>query len=287
MRALLVTCCGCLLLVTAAFAGPTLIDNAALETRFLDGDLDTFVETWSGSTGKSRWLGWHVPMAEGDQILCCGSFQGRRRQPTSCDLESSHRHFVFTSEKPASYMGSRNLIVLIRAQKGRLTDLHAYSEGCRLDAGGRQVLWLEGVDPAKSVGYLDGLIEAKEDVRDEALMALALHAAPQAVATLGRIARHYQDPDLRGEALFWLSQAGSPEASSIILDALAHDPDVDVREEAVFALSQLPEQEGIPLLLGIIQDRAQASGVREQAFFWYVQEGDDEALDLIAEILGN
>ena len=49
----------------------------------------------------------------------------------------------------------------------------------------------------------------------------------------------------------------------------------------------LPDQQGIPHLLAIIQDRSQPSEMREQAFFWYVQSGDDEALDLIAEILTN
>ena len=43
----------------------------------------------------------------------------------------------------------------------------------------------------------------------------------------------------------------------------------------------------MPWLLTILQDPSRPSEVREEAFFWYVQSGDDEALDLIAEILGN
>ena len=41
------------------------------------------------------------------------------------------------------------------------------------------------------------------------------------------------------------------------------------------------------MLLQILQDPSRSKKIREEAFFWYVQSGDDEALDLIAEILTN
>ena len=116
-------------------------------------------------------------------------------------------------------------------------------------------------------------------------MALALHASPAAAESLISAAQSNPSSEVRGEALFWLAQSGTSRAPEVILAALQRDADREVREEAVFALSQLPEGRGVPLLLAIAQDPDQPSAIRQEAFFWFVQEGDDQALDLIAEIL--
>lgn len=287
MRLVSLACGMQLLLAIAAGAQPPWMENAILESTNLTGDLSSWVEEWSGSTTEPSWLGWQTPMAAGDRMLCCWTREDRRWQSQACSLEGTRRNFVFSSDSPRFMMDSENLVVLLRASHGDLDETRAYSDGCRLDAGGRQVTWLEGVEPEASVKVLAQLIESHAAVEDEALMAMALHATPTAAKRLAGIARQGTDPDLRSEALFWLSHTGAANASDIILWSVAEDPDPDVREEAIFALSQLPDQQGIPLLLGIIQDRSRPSDLREVAFFWYVQSGDDEALDLIAEILTN
>lgn len=116
-------------------------------------------------------------------------------------------------------------------------------------------------------------------------MALALHAAPSAGERLIVAAQSDPDPEVRGEALFWLAQTGTANATDVILAALERDAESEVREEAIFALSQLPEDRGIPQLLEIARDPTRPSAVRQTAFFWFVQEADDQAMDLIAEIL--
>ena len=73
-------------------------------------------------------------------------------------------------------------MVLLRANDGQLEEMQIYSDGCRLDAGRRNVIWLEGVQPEESVTFLDRLIEADSRIEDEALMAMALHATPTAAA---------------------------------------------------------------------------------------------------------
>lgn len=274
-----------ILLAAGAHAGPPQIDNSQLESTNLQGSLDSWAETWSEEVREPRWLGWHVPMADRDQFLCCGSRGDGRWQGAPCKLEGSHRHFVFSSDRPRTVMESDSLVVLLRADSGRLAEIQVYSDGCRLDAGGREVTWLEGVGPEASATLLGHLAVSNSAVEKEALMALALHATPGAAERLIKIARHGTDADLRGAALFWLSHTGAAAAADVILQALAEDPDAEVRTEAVFALSLLPDQQGMPLLLKILQDRSRSAEVREEAFFWYVQSGDDQALDLIAEIL--
>ena len=270
----------------AAMAGPAWIENVEIESRDLQGALSSMVQTWSESAKEPSWIGWHVPMVEGEQVLCCWSQADRRSQDQACNLEGSHRHFVFTSERPGPLIDSDNLVILLRSVEGKIDEIQAYSDGCRLDAGGRRVLWLEGVEATESVDFLGNFVESNSAVQDEALMALALHATPAAAHRLTVIARQSPDADLRGETLFWLSLSGTASASETILQALEEDPDPEVREEAVFALSQLPGRQGLPVLLELLRDRSQPADIRQEAFFWYVQSGDEKAMDLIAEILG-
>lgn len=278
---------GLLLTAVGLMAEPPLISNASIETRALGGTVDAAVAGWMESRGAAVWIGWEVPMTGGDQVLCCGQRAGRRWQTAVCELEGSRRQFIFSSGRAPTFLKSETLVVLLRADEGYLQELRAYSGSCELDAGGREVTWLEGADPQDSVEFLAGLIGSESMVRDEALMALALHATPKAPEKLATIASQNPDADVRGEALFWLAHTGSANASETILRALSEDSDADVRDQAVFALSLLPGDRGTELLLKIIQDRSRSSEVREHAFFWYVQTGDDRALDLISEILTN
>lgn len=277
-----------LFIVAIGSAGPPRIENAILESADLQGSLSSEVATWSATVGEPSWMGWHVPMIEGDSRLCCWTRGDRRRPDKACALESSHRHLVFSSDRPDfSLDGSAALVILLRAVHGRVDEMRIFSEGCRLAAGGQAVTWLEGVDPEESVELLSQWIEGDSVVKDEALMAMALHASPIAADRLAEMARQSADRELRGAALFWLSHTGADNASEVVLQALAEDPDARVRDEAVFALSQLPNHQGMPLLLEILRDRSRPAEIREEAFFWYVQSGDDQALDLIAEILSD
>jgi len=274
-------------LATAVPAEPPQIENVVLESNTLEGPLSSRVSTWSETTGEPSWLGWLVPMVKGDATLCCWSRGDRHSQDRACALESSHRHSVYSSGQRRMPLDSDNLVVLLRAENGRLEEMRVYSEGCRLDAGGKSVTWLEGVEPEESARLLSQWIAGGSVVKDESLMALALHATPLAANRVAQIAQQSPDAELRGEALFWLALSGAVTAPDIILQAVNQDADSEVQEEAIFALSQLADGQGMPWLLTILQDPSRPSEVREEAFFWFVQSGDDEALDLIAEILGN
>ncbi len=282
----LATSLAVLLWATAGLAGPPRIESADLRVTELQDSLARAVEAWSDAVTETSWLGWHVPMVATEGTLCCWSRSDRRWQERACTLESSHRHLVFSSDRPV-FADGENLVVLVKASAGVIDGLRIYSDSCLLEAGGGSVSWLENVEPRQSVALMSRWVEAEAVVEEEALMALALHAEPAAATRLADFARRGRNADLRGEALFWLSQTGTGQASEIILEALEEDPDPEVREKAIFALSQLPGQQGVPMLLQILQDPSRSKKIREEAFFWYVQSGDDEALDLIAEILTN
>jgi hypothetical protein len=282
-----------LVLVTApALAGVPQIENVELVVERLQGDLTPAIGSWLQASPQPSWIGWHVPKVDGDQVLCCGSGAHWRQWDQACRLEGSHRHFRFSSHDggPAP-LGGASLVVLLRGADGRIDDLLVYSDDCPLDAVGRRVTWLEGVVPEASVDLLDRLITGldlavpADRLADEALMALALHRTPVAAEVLVLVARSHANADLRGEALFWLAQSGASQAQEVILEALRQDKDSEFRDRAVFALSQLPERQGVPLLLEIARDPTRPSQIRQEAFFWFVQEADEQAIDSIAEIL--
>jgi hypothetical protein len=283
---------GLALVAAPALAGAPQIENVELVVERLQGDLAPAIGSWLQASSRPSWIGWHVPKIDGDQVICCGSGSHWQQRDQACKLEGAHRHFRFSSHGavPAP-LGEANLVVLLRGADGRIDDLLVYSDGCPLDAVGRHLTWLEGVETEASVDLLDRLITGSDLVAppdrlaDEALMALALHRTPVAAERLIRVARSHANAGLRGEALFWLAQSGAPQAQETILEVLRQDGNSEVRDQAVFALSQLPERRGVPLLLEIARDPTRPSQIRQEAFFWFVQEADEQAIDSIAEIL--
>jgi hypothetical protein len=285
---------GLVLAAAPALASAPQIDNVELVVDRLQGELAPAIASWLQASPHPSWIGWQVPRIDGDQLLCCGSGSRWRQRDQACRLEGTQRHLRFSSHDARSApLGGAGLVVLLRGADGRIDELLVYSDGCPLDAGGRQLTWLEGVEPEASADLLDKLIAGSnlvvppDRLADEALMALALHRASVAAERLILIARSHASAGLRGEALFWLAQSGGLQAQEVILVALRQDEDSEVREQAVFALSQLPQRRGVPLLLEIARDPTLPSQIRQEAFFWFVREADEQAINSIAEILSH
>jgi len=53
------------------------------------------------------------------------------------------------------------MVVLFRAEGGKIGKIRALSEECVLDAGRLQVTWLTGAKPAESVKLLERFVEAR------------------------------------------------------------------------------------------------------------------------------
>jgi hypothetical protein len=158
-----------------------------------------------------------------------------------------------TPRLPVQLEGGASAIVLYRIEGGRVAKVRTFSESCDLDAGGRTVYWLSGVNPAASVSLLKNLVQSvgkdtgegatPRHLVSESLLAMMAHQAPEAVSALIDLARNDPQPKVRSDALFWLAQRAGLKAAGTITDAIANDPDTKVKERAVFALSQLPADE--------------------------------------------
>jgi HEAT repeat protein len=284
--------------MAAAFAAtadaPARLVNARVETRSAAGGLEPAFRAAVAAARGPAWIGYAVP-AEGRHQMCCWSSSDDIGPGCpGCRLEG---HASFTvrgdrerSDGALSLEGDESILVLFRAEQGRLDRIRTYSSGCALDAGGLDVVWLTDVRTAESVRLLRSLAssatseEQDRRVEDPALAALAFHADPSALDALIALARQDASAHVRGQALFWLAQRAGSKVAGVITRAIEDDPETDVKKRAVFALSQLPHDEGVPLLIDTARKNRNPA-VRKQAMFWLGQSNDPRALAFFEEVL--
>lgn len=250
MKTLAIACA----LVAAAVptAAQPKIGNATIQERPAGNLARTFQEL-TGQAGPI-WIGYSVPSTS--------------RDSRDCDCS-----------RVVELEGPSRVAILYRVEDRQITKVRPLSESCDIDASGRTVHWLTGVNPADSVALLKTLVQVKG-----ALVALALHAAPEAVVALLDLARNGSTSSVRSDALFWVAQRAGQKAAGTIADAIENDPDTKVKERAVFALSQLPKDEGVPRLIQVARENRNPR-VRRQAVFWLGQSNDPRALRFFEEIL--
>jgi HEAT repeat protein len=176
------------------------------------------------------------------------------------------------------------LLVLARADGGRIVELRTSSVDCDLDAGGMTLVWLTDVAADESVAWLRTFAGDTQRLADVALSAIALHEGTTASSTLVALAQQDARGQVRSKALFWLAQRASNDAAATIAGAIDNDPDEEVKKKAVFALSQLPRDEGVPKLIEVARSNRTA-GVRRQAMFWLGQSNDPRAIEFFSSIL--
>ncbi|HEY2942988.1 MAG TPA: HEAT repeat domain-containing protein [Vicinamibacteria bacterium] len=284
------------LAVTATADAPPHLANARVETRSAAGGLEAAFRSAVAAARAPAWIGYEVP-AEGRHQMCCwDSTDAVGLGCPGCRLEG-HGGFTVSgdrdhrSDRALSLEGDTTILVLFRAEQGRLDRIRSYSAGCALDAGGLPVVWLTDVRPADSVKLLRSLAASggSEEkggrwVEEPALAALAFHADASALEALIGLARQDARGHVRGQALFWLAQRAGSKVAGVITRAIEDDPETDVKKRAVFALSQLPHDEGVPLLIDTARKNRNPA-VRKQAMFWLGQSNDARALAFFEEIL--
>jgi len=284
--------------VVGAAATP-LTRNAKLTTLDAGGDLDRQVRRVVATPDTPHWMGWVVPAVEGSGDSCCYEnldFNRNRGCCRGCKLEGKNSTFVGThsedkshSGEPIKLEGSRAISVLLRASAGRINRVQAFSQDCELDAGGLGFTWLENVAQSESLRLLEKLALDPDAVDDDgdrlgesAVMAIAMHADPQADPILARLAGPGHDEDMREQAIFWMGNARGRAGYETLRRIVKDDPDEDIRDKAVFALSQSSVPEAIDLIINVAHtDRS--SDVRSQALFWLSQEAGERAAASITE----
>lgn len=187
---------------------------------------------------------------------------------------------------PIKLEGSADLFILFRVLNRQVERIQFAQADCSLDTGGLTLHWLTNVTPAASLDWLGTFTnsDVSQRVKNNAVVAIALHGDAAATDRLIAIAKEGRDRQSRSQALFWLGQRAGDRAAGTITDAIERDPDTQVKRQAVFALSQLPRGEGVTRLIDVAKSNRNPE-VRKQAMFWLGQSQDPRALAFFEEVL--
>jgi len=270
-------------IAAAALGQQPRVVNGNVQPQALSGALDRAIRD-RASSSEAMWIGYAVPAANPDSQMCCWSDGAN----VTCNLEpgaTASAAGAAGATGPVRLDSGDMFFVLFRSEKGQITRIRTFSEDCPLDAGGRTIHWLTGVNAGDSVSLLSA--HATSSIRriaDAALAAISMHADASALDALVSFARSASSTHVRGQALFWLSQRAGQKAVGTIAEAIEKDPETDVKRRAVFALSQLPKGEGVPLLINVARTNPNPV-VKKQAIFWLGQSKDARALKFFEEIL--
>ncbi len=280
-------CVPSLILVTtmALLAQDVRVENAQVESASISGDLSSTVRSIVGDRKGPAWLGYSVPMLEGRGDMCCSS-----DGDCICSLEGDRRRIASSSQDAVTRLeGGRRLAVLLRFEDGAVGRVAAFSQSCRVDAGGLPFIWLGQADPSQSVGLLsDQIASSASRLRwSGAMTAIAYHSDGSADrALLGFLDPQRQEVKIRKQAAFWVGQTRGTEGLTVLRKVLRDDPSAEVRKQAVFGIyvSDAPGAEE-----ALIQAARQTDDrhVRKQGIFWLSQKAGRKSVEAIVDAVEN
>ena len=272
--------------------------NAKVESRPMNGTLGEEMQHWAASAGKAQWLGYAVPEVKGQRSICCSDYgNGAHGSCGPCSLEGHHSDASIRSSGGNSgkvrLEGSSQMAVLYRAENGKIGKMRVFSLGCTTDAGGLNVLWLEGVAASESVKVLerfvasaDASVEEHESIGKSALMALALHGDASADRAMESFVSLSRPEWLRRETAFWLGEARGAEGLQALEKMAKNDPSAQVRDQVVFALSVSHEPGALTEMIRLAHEDPDGH-VRGQALFWLAQKAGKKAESTITGAIQN
>jgi beta-lactamase regulating signal transducer with metallopeptidase domain/HEAT repeat protein len=192
------------------------------------------------------------------------------------------------------------ILFLLEARGGspRLARVHASTLPLPFAANDRPIFWIGGADTASSLAAIDSLYAAAstavlkkdlvaaagihddspavvawlerrvqggdpDEVRTEAVEALAWHPIPASLAALERAARQDRVSRVRQEAAEALGDLAMPEAAPVLIALAKSLDDPDARREAIEALGERPEMAARDALGAIAREDANVDMQRE------------------------
>jgi hypothetical protein len=213
------------------------IQNGTVETRRASS-LDRDIAAIAASSTDPTWIGWREKAIAGWNNNCCW-YTDDNYMSRGCTVEPSvpntrgfggmnvpdPRPQFPAPTGPAKLEAGTEVLVLLRIVDKKVERIRTFSDDCPLDAGGRKVIWLDGVPAADSVKYLWSLIELKEvpgtptDLRrrinSSAISAIGQHQDGN-VDQLIALAKQNADTTSRSSAFTWLGRSKDPRAVAFI-----------------------------------------------------------------------
>jgi hypothetical protein len=289
-------------LVTVACASasaqqPPVVVNGRVTTSPAGAAFPQSFRNLISSPGETTWVGYAVPVVDRARLMCCdGSGRemagGDGLSSGGCRLESSRdqspaepRPTQGAAPRTVQLEGSDRIAVLFRVVARSIERIRVVSADCVLDAGGRPVMWVEGVRPAESVALLESLALAPDvstRVMDGAVMAIALHGDESADTALDRLVNIDRPETVRKKVTFWLGNARGQRGFDRLRRIMREDPSIEVRKSAIFGLSQSP-MSGVTDTLASIARSDSEPRLRSEALFWLAQAAGRRAAETITE----
>jgi HEAT repeat protein len=248
------------------------------------------------------WIGYAVPVVDGERVMCCfnsgnnfvDGTGGNRSCCGMCMLDQSPDGTMMSTRpqaaQPAGAVkleGADTMVVLFRVVNRQVERVRVFSEDCQLDAGGREITWLDGVKPPESVALLESLVtvtstERRDRIIDGSISAIALHEDASATAALERLLAPSQPQQVRAKVPFWLGNTRGRRGLEILQRVVKDDASVDVKKKAVFGISQSREPQAVDILIENAKTNADTA-VRSESIFWLAQKAGNKAAAAITE----
>ena len=240
--------------------------------------------------GQPFWVGYAMPLLHKPRFICCfdsvEQFQRTKGCCSGCKLENQHGSY-FNSDGGTCVDPTppTHFFVMMRIAEGRVRRIRAFTPGCGLDAGGKTVVWLTGVNSGQSISYLEHLArEEHYQLAEDAIAAIALHADPLADKVLERFVSATQPGPVREHAAFWLGSQRGRTGYDIVLNLLRTDSDGKFREHAIFVVSESGQPDAISELIRLAKSDRDRD-VRSQSLFWLAQKASVQAEQAITDAM--
>jgi hypothetical protein len=240
------------------------------------------------------WIAYGVPVIPGEHHMCCyGStrIMGNSACCGSCRLEGRDHNISFDDQGNGCKATLASIFfVFLRFETGSIRQVRTFSAECTIDASGSTVYWLQDVEPAQSIAYLESLLKQGDSRRgegDEIVSAIALHAGATADAALERLAQPGRPSKTRAQAAFWIGSTRGAHGLDVLLVLIKSDQDREFLEQAIFAISQNKEHERAFNELIRLARQDPRHEVREHSLFWLAQEAGHKAAGTITDAIEN
>jgi hypothetical protein len=240
------------------------------------------------------WIAYSVPVIPGEHHMCCYSSAriiGNSACCGSCRLEGRDHDVSFANQVGGCKATLASIFfVFMRFENGTIRQVRAFSTDCAIDAPSSTIYWLQDVEPAQSIAYLESLLRQGDSRRgesDEVVSAIALHAGTTADAALERLVQPGHPSKLRGQAAFWIGSTRAAHGLDVLLALIKSDQDREFLEQAIFAISQSEEHERAFDELIRLARQDPRHDVREHSLFWLAQEAGQKAAGTITDAIEN
>lgn len=263
------------------------IDNTQLNVEQVTGNLASTVDRFRRSKDR-LWIGYEIPALPESHLSTC-SYESSGWQDDGCCGEYRLEDDGYGMNHGRSAPVAHNVDVLLRLEGGEIVKVRSVPAGCKLDAGGVNFDWLTGVKPEDSVAFLAGTAGTQAEssrVSDGALLAISLHAAPEATRSLEQMALSDEPIHLREQAAFWLGVQRGHEGFLALESLKNKSTDTEFRAKLAFDFAQNSDPGAEDELLNMAKSDPEAK-VREQALFWIAQKAGKKAAAAITDAIQN